>query len=390
MLRFLFCVKTLITLAILRQTFIIRIMEKELIELCKAFKIDGEFDSIDVINNGHINSTFLVRFLVNGTIKEYVLQKINKYVFKRPEEVMENITSVTKYINEKLEKEGKSTDRKTLNFYFAENGKPFVVDKNGDYWRVCDFIGHSIAFNETSDLSVIEETGRAFGEFQGLLADFSAEKLNITIPHFHNTPNRYQIFKDTIARNPVSRAELVKDEIERYLSLEQTVSKMYAMQKQGDLKLKVTHNDTKCNNVLFDKETKKFLCVIDLDTVMPGLLGFDFGDAIRFIANTSTEDEVDLTKVEVDESKFKAFATGFLSEIDGRISEQEKNTLVLGSITMTAECGLRFLTDYIDGDNYFKIDYPEHNLVRARCQLKLAESMIEKQQELETIISELC
>lgn len=365
-------------------------MEKELIEHCKAFKIDGEFDSIDVINNGHINSTFLVRFLADGTIKEYVLQKINKYVFKRPEEVMENITSVTKYINEKLEKEGKSTDRKTLNFYFAENGKPFVVDKNGDYWRVCDFIGHSIAFNETSDLSVIEETGRAFGEFQGLLADFSAEKLNITIPHFHNTPNRYQIFKDTIARNPVSRAELVKDEIERYLSLEQTVSEMYAMQKQGDLKLKVTHNDTKCNNVLFDKETKKFLCVIDLDTVMPGLLGFDFGDAIRFIANTSTEDEVDLTKVEVDESKFKAFASGFLSEIDGRISEQEKNTLVLGSITMTAECGLRFLTDYIDGDNYFKIDYPEHNLVRARCQLKLAESMIEKKKKLETIISELC
>jgi hypothetical protein len=365
-------------------------MEKELVELCKAFKINGEFDSIEVINNGHINSTFLVRFLVDGKIKEYVLQKINKYVFKQPEEVMENITSVTKHINDKLKKENKSTDRKTLNFSYSENGKPFIVDGYGDYWRICEFIGHSITFNETSDLSVIEQTGRAFGEFQGLLADFPAEKLNITIPHFHNTPNRYEIFKDTVVRNPVSRAEFVEDDINKYLELEQTVSQMYAMQKRGDLKLKVTHNDTKCNNVLFDKDAKKFLCVIDLDTVMPGLLGFDFGDAIRFIANTSQEDEIDLSKVEVDEEKFKAFASGFLNEIGDRISENERKTLVLGSITMTAECGLRFLTDYIDGDKYFKTSYPEHNLVRARCQLKLAKSMLEKQKQLESIVSEIC
>ncbi len=364
-------------------------MEKELIELCKAFKINGEFDSIQVINNGHINSTFLVRFLEDEKIKKYVLQKINKNVFKKPEEVMENITSVTKHINDKLKKENKSTDRKTLNFSFSESGKPFVVDGYGDYWRVCEFIGHSLTFNETNDLSVIEETGRAFGEFQGLLADFPAEKLNITIPHFHNTPNRYQIFKDTLARNPVNRAELIAGDINSYLELEQIVSQMYAMQKQGDLKLKVTHNDTKCNNVLFDKDSKKFLCVIDLDTVMPGLLGFDFGDAIRFIANTAAEDEVDLSKVEIDEAKFRAFVSGFLSEIGNRISEQERKTLVLGSITMTAECGLRFLTDYIDGDNYFKIDYPEHNLVRARCQLKLVGSMLEKQKQLEDIVNEI-
>ena len=364
-------------------------MEKELIELCKAFKINGDFDSIQVMNNGHINSTFLVKFLEDGKVKKYVLQKINKYVFKKPEEVMENIIGVTKHINNKLKTENKSTERKTLNFSFSESGKPFVIDEYGDYWRVYEFIGHSHTFNETNDLSVIEETGKAFGEFQGLLADFPAEKLNITIPHFHNTPNRYQIFKDTLAKKPVSRAELVTDDINGYLALEQTVSQMYAMQKQGDLKLKVTHNDTKCNNVLFDKDTKKFLCVIDLDTVMPGLLGFDFGDAIRFIANTAAEDEVDLSKVEVDEAKFRAFTSGFLGEIGNRISEQERKTLVLGSITMTAECGLRFLTDYIDGDNYFKVDYPEHNLVRARCQLKLAESMLEKQKQLEEIVEEL-
>ena len=365
-------------------------MEKELIELCKAFKIDGEFDSIKVINSGHINSTFLVGFLVDGKTKKYILQKINKYVFKKPDEVMENIIGITNHINEKLRKENKSTDRKTLNFSYSENGKPFIIDGYGDYWRIYEFVDHSLIYNETSDLSVIEQTGRAFGEFQGLLADFPAEKLNITIPHFHNTPNRYEIFKDVVLRNPVSRAEFVAGDIDGYLKLEQIACQMYAKQKKGELKLKVTHNDTKCNNVLFDKDTKKFLCVIDLDTVMPGLLGFDFGDAIRFIANTSAEDEIDLSKVEVDVSKFKAFSQGFLNEIGDRISENERKTLVLGSITMTAECGLRFLTDYIDGDKYFKIDYPEHNLVRARCQLKLAESMLEKQNELERIVSEIC
>ena len=289
----------------------------------------------------------------------------------------------------KLKKENKSTDRKTLSFKSTQNGMPFLVDDYVDYWRFCDFIGGSITFNETNDLSVIEETGKAFGEFQGLLADFPAEKLNITIPHFHNTQNRYNIFKQTLAQNPVGRAEFVLPEIEQYLSLEPVATQMYSMQKKGDLKLKVTHNDTKCNNVLYDGDTKEFLCVIDLDTVMPGLLGFDFGDAIRFIANTSAEDEIDLSKVEVDISKFKAFASGFLNEVGDGISEEERNTLVLGAITMTAECGLRFLTDYIDGDNYFKTEYPEHNLDRARCQLKLAQSMLQKQKEMEDIIKSL-
>ena len=364
-------------------------MEKELVELCKAFNIDGEFDSIEIINNGHINSTFLVRFLSDGKIKEYVLQKINQHVFKQPENVMENILGVTSHIMNKLESEGKSIDRKTLSFKLAQDGNPFLVDDYGDYWRVCDFIGHSITFNETKDLSVIEETGKAFGEFQGLLADFPAEQLNITIPHFHNTQNRYDIFKQTLAQNPAGRAEFVLSEIEQYLSLEPVATQMYGMQQNGDLKLKVTHNDTKCNNVLFDSITRKFLCVIDLDTVMPGLLGFDFGDAIRFIANTSAEDETNLSKVEVDIAKFRAFASGFLNEVGDRISEEERSTLVLGAITMTAECGLRFLTDYIDGDNYFKTEYPEHNLDRARCQLKLAQSMLEKRKELEDIVIEL-
>lgn len=363
-------------------------METELIKLCRAFNVKGDFKSIETINNGHINTTFVVTFMHDEKTKKYLLQKINDYVFKQPDKVMENIIDVTTHINKKSKTSSCHTP-KTLTFKFAENGNPFVVDDYGGYWRLCEFIENSITFNETQDLSVIEETGKAFGEFQGLLADFPAEKLNIIIPHFHNTPNRYEIFKTTLQQNPVQRAELVAGEIEAFLKLEPVATQMYAMQKKGELKLKVTHNDTKCNNVLYNANTKKFLCVIDLDTVMPGLLGFDFGDAIRFIANTSAEDETDLSKVEVDTEKFKAFTSGFLSEVADKISEQEKNTLVLGAITMTTECGLRFLTDYLDGDNYFKTAYPEHNLDRARCQLKLAMSMLKNQKTMEDIVSEL-
>jgi thiamine kinase-like enzyme len=328
-----------------------------------------------------------VTFTHDNKEQKYLLQKINDYVFKQPDKVMENIIDVTTHINHKTKASNHAP--KTLTFKFAKDGRPFVVDNYGGYWRICEFIENSITFNETQDLSVIKETGKAFGEFQGLLADFPAERLNIIIPHFHNTPNRYEIFKTILQQNPVQRAELVTEEIEEFLKLEPIATQMYAMQKKGDLKLKVTHNDTKCNNVLYDADTKKFLCVIDLDTVMPGLLGFDFGDAIRFIANTSAEDETNLSKVEVDTEKFKAFTSGFLSEVSGKISEQEKNTLVLGAITMTTECGLRFLTDYLDGDNYFKTAYAEHNLDRARCQLKLAKSMLKNQKAMEDIVNEL-
>ena len=365
-------------------------MENKIINLCKSFGIESEFIGFDVIHSGHINSTYLVYFDNNRNRKDYILQKINKYVFKKPEEVMENIMAVTSYISQKVSACGESSESKTLNFYYSKNNKPFVIDEDGDYWRLCDYIHNTTGFDVTEDLDIIEECGKGFGEFQCLLADFSAEKLNITIPHFHNTPNRYKIFKQSLELNASRRASFVKDEIESYLALEELVSKMYHMQQSGELKLKVTHNDTKCNNVLIDKNTKKFLCVIDLDTVMPGLLGNDFGDAIRFVANTSAEDEPDLSKVNIDFDKFTAFATGFVKMLGTTLTKQEKDTLVLGAITMTVECGLRFLTDYIDGDKYFRVEYSEHNLVRARCQLKLAKSMIENQEKLNQIINNIC
>ena len=363
-------------------------MEKALLDLCQNFNISGEFDSIEIVSNGHINSTFLIRFNENGKIKEYILQKLNGHVFKNQGDVMENISAVTEHIINKLESQNKSADRKTLIFKKTDDGTNYKIDEYGDFWRISEFVENSITFNETNNLKILTETGKAFGEFQNYLSDFPAEKLNIILPEFHNTQNRYDIFKKTLKEDPQKRAWRVVLDINDYLMLEGLATQMQRMLESGKLNLKVTHNDTKCNNVLFDKDTFDHLCVIDLDTVMPGLLGFDFGDAIRFAANSASEDETDLSKVTLDLNKYKAFTEGFLSSIGDSITEEEKNTLALGAITMTVECGLRFLTDYIDGDNYFKTEYPTHNLDRARCQLALAKDMIKKYENMKQIVDE--
>lgn len=352
-------------------------MEQQLQNLCDKFNIEGKFAGYKIFTSGHINSTALVEFQT-GTLKKerYVLQKINKNVFKNPEEVMENIVSTTSFIKNKLVSNGINPERRVLEFLKSSNGKYFVVDENGDYWRMYKYIDKSTTFDATADLKILEETGKAFGEFQHLLDGFNAEDLNIIIPHFHNTVNRYKIFKETVRENKTQRVFSVVAEIKNYLDLQEYATKMYQMQKEGALPLRVTHNDTKCNNVLFDKKTGNYLCAIDLDTIMPGLVGFDFGDAVRFAASTAAEDERDLEKVTLSLKKFEAITKGFLETAGGSLTKNEIATLPLGAITMTTECGLRFLTDYIDGDNYFKISYPTHNLDRARCQLKLAQEMI--------------
>lgn len=359
---------------------------KEVQSIFKHFNIDGQVVEISYFSNGLINTSCKITAVVDNQIKEYVLQKINKNVFKNPEQVMENISSVTNYIKQKINARGESSRRRVLKFYKADNDKYYTIDENGDYWRMYKYVDHSIALNESNDPKVLEETGKAFGEFQQLLADFPAKELNIIIPHFHNTENRYKLFKEALEKDKVQRAHKVKEEIFEYLNVEELATKMYKLQKNGDLKLRVTHNDTKCNNVLLDEITKKYLCAIDLDTVMPGLVGFDFGDAIRFGASTASEDEVELDKVALDIDKFEAFTKGFLSKTAHALTYKEIETLPLGAITMTLECGLRFLTDYLDGDNYFKIKYPEHNLDRARCQLALGLDMIQNYEKMKQVV----
>ena len=364
------------------------IMENTIINLCKKFNIKGQFVSYKIFTSGHINTTCLVSFFDNGSINEYVIQKINKNVFKKPDLVMDNIVSVTEFIKNKV-KSHRNADSKVLNFCQANDGKFFTIDENGDFWRMYNYVDKSVTFDSTSNSKILEETGKAFGEFQYFLSDYPIEKLNIIIPHFHNTVNRYLNLKNVANNNPVGRLRQVEDVVESYLNLEEVATKMYKMQKNNELQLRVTHNDTKCNNVLFDQNTNEHLCVIDLDTVMPGLIGFDFGDAIRFGASTAAEDETDLGKVKIDLNKFRAFTNGFLSEVATRLTPKEKETLALGAITMTLECGARFLTDYLDGDNYFKIEYEKHNLDRAKCQLALAEDMIKNYSKLNQIVDEI-
>lgn len=352
-------------------------MENKIKDICCKFNIKGTYKNYEVLTSGHINTTYKVDFINNENIESYILQKINTYVFKNPVEVMENIFSVTSHIKNKLEKENIDSKRNVLNFLECNN-KPYIYDDETSFYRCYKFIDNSITFNETNDLKVIEESGKAFGKFQSLLSDYPVKKLNIVIPHFHNTVNRYELFKESIKNNYSNRKDTVLDVIEEYLSLEEVATRMYKMQKYNKLPLRVTHNDTKCNNVLFDKDTHNHLAVIDLDTVMPGLVGFDFGDAIRFIGNTCKEDEKDLDKVTLDLDKYNAFYKGFTNTLKDNITQTELETLPLGAITMTIECGMRFLTDYLDGDKYFKTSYPEHNLVRSKCQLKLAKEMIKK------------
>ena len=349
-------------------------------ELCKTFGINGEIVGVSILSSGHINSTFKVDVDENGSMKSYIVQKVNDYVFKKPEELMENIINVTDFIAKK-----KSSKSKTLKFLKTQEGKG-ITKVDDEYFRIYEFVPNTETYDITQNQSIIYETGLAFGEFQEMLSDYPAATLHETIPNFHNTIDRFNNFENAINNNFAGRVELVVEPIADFLALRDTATKMTQMQLDGILPQRVTHNDTKCNNVLFDTNTKKHACVIDLDTVMPGLAGFDFGDAIRFIANTATEDEKDLSKVELDLGKFEAFTKGFVDGCGHSLTTQEIETLSLGAITITTECGVRFLTDYLDGDRYFKINYPEHNLDRALCQLKLAQDMISKQDEMRRIV----
>lgn len=356
----------------------------DIYELCETFGVKGEIVGVSILTSGHINSTFKVDVDDAGKRKTYIVQKVNDYVFKKPEELMENIINVTDFIRKKKTENGHG---RTLRFLKTQDGKGVAkVDK--EYFRIYEYVPNTETYDITDNPNIIYETGLAFGEFQSILSDYPAGTLHETIPNFHNTIDRFNNFEQAIINNFAGRADDVAYAIADYLDIKDLACQMTQMQQAGVLPQRVTHNDTKCNNVLFDVKTKKHACVIDLDTVMPGLAGFDFGDAIRFIANTATEDEKDLTKVELDLAKFRAFTEGFIDGCGESLTEKEIETLPLGAITMTAECGARFLTDYLDGDRYFKINYPEHNLDRALCQLKLAQDMIAKQPEMMQVIYE--
>ena len=364
-------------------------IEKQIREACDIFQIAGQYLGFEQVNSGHINTTYRVRFMRDEE-KNYILQRINTYVFADPVGMMENISSVTEYIRAKIKATGVTAKRSVLHYQKTATGEYYTYLSDGSFWRCCRFIDGSLSFLTPDTLSIVRSSGCAFGEFQQYLSDYPVEKLNIVIPHFHNTVNRYRLFREAIERNAAGRADEVGAEISAYFGLEEIATRLYKMQKQGILPLRVTHNDTKCSNVLFDEETFEYLCVIDLDTVMPGLLAFDFGDAIRIAASTGEEDEKDLDKVAVDMEKYEAFTQGFVSAVSHMMTDAEKANLALGAIAMTVECGMRFLTDYLAGDKYFRIHYEDQNLVRARAHLALAKDMVERLDEMQAIVEKYC
>lgn len=361
--------------------------QQQILEVCRRFNLQGEYRYYEQINSGHINTTYCVYYFRDGEIKDYILQRVNTYVFKDPYSVMDNISAVTEYIRAKIKATGISAKRFVLHYSTTDTGLYYTLLPDGGFWRCCRYIDGSISPMDTDDLYLIEQSGRAFGEFQMYLADYPIEKLNIVIPHFHNTIRRYDALRTAVKENAAGRANEVKDLLQAYYDLETLATEPYRLQKQGILPLRVTHNDTKTSNVLFDAETHERLTVIDLDTVMPGLVAFDFGDAIRVVAaNSPKEDEPDPAKSTVNMERFEAFTKGFVHEVKGAITQAEMDSLAMGALAMTTECGIRFLTDYLDGDKYFRIHYPNQNLARAKRHLVLAQNMVKCMDEMKAIV----
>ncbi|MCL2571540.1 MAG: aminoglycoside phosphotransferase family protein [Defluviitaleaceae bacterium] len=328
--------------------------------------------------SGHINDTY---FVLDITGRAYILQRINQNVFKKPDELMENVRAVTLFVGKQV-----AESRKALGLVPTKAGDDWLVDDSGDYWRMYYYISDSLCLQQAEHPSDFRESGVAFGNFQRQLADFPAETLNETIVKFHDTPNRYMNFHKVLKADPCGRAALAAKEIEFALAREGYAATLMNLLEKGDLPLRVTHNDTKLNNVLFDRDSRKAVCVVDLDTVMPGLSVNDFGDSIRFGASTGAEDEMDLSKVNFSLPLFEAYTDGFLESCGKSLTQCEIQHLRDGAKMMTLECGLRFLTDFIDGDNYFGAKREGHNLDRCRTQFKLVAEMEKYWDDMQNII----
>jgi hypothetical protein len=315
----------------------------------------------------------------------YIFQKINDYVFKEPIKVMRNIKEITIHLQSKKT----DTDCDIIAFLDNKDGKNYTL-YNDSFWRVCRFVDNSVTYETAEDLKVLRSAGYAFGRFQYLLSDFPMNRLFDTIPDFHNTNKRLKDFFDIVALDPIGRVKEVEADIRFFEKYSSVASKLIDMQGKGELPLRVTHNDTKYNNILMDIDTCEPLCVIDLDTCMPGLTMYDFGDAIRFAANDAVEDEIDLSIVGLNMEKYEQFTNGFVSASKDFLTENELDNMALGAIVITIELASRFLADHLNGDKYFRIHRQNHNLERARCQIKLAEDMLAKYDEMCSIVRKYC
>ena len=360
-------------------------------EMIKAisheFAIAGEFVEGEEIDSGHINNTYLAVYeTADGKRAKYILQRINNYVFKDPLKVMKNVEVVTRHINWKVLRVKKDLGGQTLNIYPARGGRSFAYGKNGGVWRCYNYIENCHTYDVVENSRQAYQAAKAFGSFQDLVSDLPVEEVAETITDFHNTPKRYARLMEVIAADPKGRLKNVAVEVSFIKQREELCKHLVELAEQGKLPVRVTHNDTKLNNVMMDSETDEAVCVIDLDTVMPGLSLYDFGDLVRTATSPAEEDEKDLSKVEMRMSMFEALAEGYIDGCDC-LTPLEIENLVIGGKLMTLEVGIRFLTDYLEGDQYFKTEYDDHNLVRSRTQLKLVECIEQKEVEMNKFVS---
>ena len=364
-------------------------LARKLQQVGEGFHLRGPFFSYEEVSQGNVNRTYKANYIRDdGTgmavIKSYLVQRVNTYAFRNPVQLMENIDQVTEYIREKM------PEKVSLHYHHTdecEGRKTYLMDEDGSFWRICNYVP-SVTFDTCDDLRVVRNAGEAFGEFQMALSDFDASRLYYTIPDFHNTRKRYETLIHDAEADPCGRVAEVKEELDWLLSVQDQACKLTDMFNAGELPLRVTHNDTKINNVLFDVDTHEALVVVDLDTVMPGLVGHDFGDAIRFAANFVEEDAENYAKAGINLNIFWAFAEGFLKYTAKTLTENEISTLGLSCFVLACELATRFLDDYINGDKYFNVKKEKHNLVRTRCQIALAKDMLEKMDAMQAIVNE--
>ena len=359
--------------------------EHDLKRVFSQFAVEGDFAGAQFLKVGHINDTYLVDSNHNGSREQFIFQRINHFVFRDPERLMANFEKITRHIRAKLEKTpGCNPDRETLNLLYARSGGCFHVSPDGEYWRAYRFVGDAHIVNVAAKPEEAFEAGRIFGCFQKLLSDLDASSLHETIPFFHHTPRRFARFREVLENDPRGRARDAQDAVAFAFGHEPMTAVVTDALAGGRLPLRITHNDTKINNVLFDNQTGKAICVIDLDTTMPGSSLYDFGDMVRTTTCFAAEDERDLAKVKLELEMFRALADGYLEEARDFLTAQELDLLVFSGRLITFTIGLRFLTDFLEGDVYFRIHRSDQNLERARAQFALVRSM----ENLETAMND--
>jgi hypothetical protein len=357
-------------------------------EVVKRFRAWGDFVEAVPYGSGHINDTFKVTFGMAGAPVHYLLQRINHTIFKNPREVMENIVRVTNHVRSRLTEEGvKDVTRRSLCVVFTRDAKPYLHDENGNWWRMYLFVEGARTYDTIQNEKQAFEAARAYAHFQNLLADLPLPRLHETIPDFHNTPLRLKALQKVIEADPCNRAAEARHEIAFVDQRASLCGRLLDRHAKGEIPERITHNDTKLNNVMLDDITGEGVCVIDLDTVMPGLALYDFGDMVRSATAAAAEDEQDLTKVGMRLGMFKAIARGYLSEA-AFLNPAEREELVFSSRLITLMIGMRFLTDYLQGDVYFKTRRPGHNLDRCRTQLKMVQSMEAQQAEMKRVVTD--